>query len=195
MPQCWCQCPKAEAASSLAAPSGSVSGVEAEVCADIAARQRRGVQKYGVTVEANPLSLEQWLQHAYEECLDQAVYLKKAISVTKTQNKQLSEPDINMPTDNRTADAPLGSLTPLTRQPRHKWFSTYDRDCEDGWWGPYDTVEDAARECVCQNGRENRIFIAQGHKLTKAERYGEFDWEVDAENAFEIILPNEKGQP
>ncbi len=67
-------------------PDCSASGVEAEVCADIAARQRRGVQKYGITVEANPLSLEQWLQHAYEECLDQAVYLKKAIAVTKTQN-------------------------------------------------------------------------------------------------------------
>ncbi len=29
---------------------------------------------------------EQWLQHAYEECLDQAVYLKKCIAVTKTPN-------------------------------------------------------------------------------------------------------------
>jgi len=61
-------------------------GVEAEVCADIAARQQKGVAKYGTTVEANPLSLEQWLQHAYEECLDQAVYLKKCIAVTKRHN-------------------------------------------------------------------------------------------------------------
>lgn len=55
------------------------NGTEARVCADIARRQRMGVGKYGVTVEANPLSLREWLQHAYEECLDQAVYLRRAI--------------------------------------------------------------------------------------------------------------------
>jgi hypothetical protein len=55
------------------------TGIEAQVCADIAARQAKGVMKYGTTVDANPLTLEQWLTHAYEECLDQAVYLKKCI--------------------------------------------------------------------------------------------------------------------
>ena len=78
------------ARASLAAPAGSASGVEAEVCADIAARQAKGIAKYGTTVAANPLSLEQWLQHAYEECLDQAVYLKKCIAVTKTPNTRIS---------------------------------------------------------------------------------------------------------
>lgn len=55
------------------------TGTEARVCADIAARQEMGVRKYGTTVEANPLTLRQWLQHAYEETLDQAVYLRRAI--------------------------------------------------------------------------------------------------------------------
>lgn len=55
------------------------TGTEAIVCADIAERQRRGVAKYGTTVKDNPLSLKEWLQHAYEECLDQAVYLRRAI--------------------------------------------------------------------------------------------------------------------
>jgi hypothetical protein len=55
------------------------SGTEARVCDDIAKRQQLGIQKYSTTVESNPLSLKQWLQHAYEECLDQAVYLKRAI--------------------------------------------------------------------------------------------------------------------
>lgn len=68
--------------------TGYASGVEAEVCADIAARQQKGISKYGKTVAENPLSLEQWLQHAYEECLDQAIYLKKAIAVTKTQDRR-----------------------------------------------------------------------------------------------------------
>lgn len=67
-------------------PSGSLhsacspSGVELAVCEDIARRQQVGVRKYGMTVAANPLSLREWLQHAYEECLDQAVYLKRAMS-------------------------------------------------------------------------------------------------------------------
>jgi hypothetical protein len=55
------------------------TGIEAKVCADIADRQQRGIAKYGTTVADNPLTLKQWLQHAYEEVLDQAVYLKRAI--------------------------------------------------------------------------------------------------------------------
>lgn len=56
-----------------------VTGTESRVCADIAARQAKGIAKYGTTVQDNPLALREWLQHAYEECLDQAVYLKRAI--------------------------------------------------------------------------------------------------------------------
>lgn len=55
------------------------TGTEARVCEDIAARQAKGVVKYGKTVEENPLPLRQWLQHAYEECLDKAIYLKRAM--------------------------------------------------------------------------------------------------------------------
>lgn len=55
------------------------TGTEARVCYDIAARQLKGVTKYGVTVAENPLTLREWLQHAYEETLDQAVYLRRAI--------------------------------------------------------------------------------------------------------------------
>lgn len=55
------------------------TGTEAALCELIAARQRLGVAKYGTTVAQNPLELRAWLQHALEECLDQAVYLKRAI--------------------------------------------------------------------------------------------------------------------
>lgn len=54
------------------------SGVEARVIEDISARQQAGIAKYGTTVADNPLALNQWLQHAYEEALDMAVYLKRA---------------------------------------------------------------------------------------------------------------------
>lgn len=52
---------------------------ETQVCADIKRRQELGIAKYGTTVAQNPLELRQWLQHAYEEKLDDAVYMKRAI--------------------------------------------------------------------------------------------------------------------
>lgn len=58
----------------------AASGTEADVCNDIAKRQAHGISKYGVTVANNPLVHRQWLQHAYEEALDMAVYLKRAIN-------------------------------------------------------------------------------------------------------------------
>lgn len=55
------------------------TGTEARVCADIAQRQLLGVQKYGTTVAENSLPLRAWLRHAYEEALDMAVYLRRAM--------------------------------------------------------------------------------------------------------------------
>lgn len=75
-------------------------GIEAQVCADISARQAMGVKKYGVSAAENPLNLKQWLQHAYEETLDQAVYLKRAI-------KELEQSDGQRQTVDRSRD--LGS--------------------------------------------------------------------------------------
>jgi molybdopterin/thiamine biosynthesis adenylyltransferase len=56
-----------------------VEGTEARVCQDIATRQALGIRKYGTTVEKNPLTMRKWLQNAYEETLDQAIYLKRAM--------------------------------------------------------------------------------------------------------------------
>lgn len=49
------------------------------VCEDLNQRSAVGVSKYGCTLDRNDLGLREWLQHAYEECLDQAQYLKRAI--------------------------------------------------------------------------------------------------------------------
>lgn len=46
---------------------------------DLLQRSQVGISKYGVTLARNDLSLRDWLQHAYEETLDQANYLKRAI--------------------------------------------------------------------------------------------------------------------
>jgi len=56
-----------------------IRDTEAGVCEDILARQQFGMRKYGQSVANNPLTERAWLQHAYEEALDMAVYLKRLI--------------------------------------------------------------------------------------------------------------------
>lgn len=53
--------------------------VVAAVRADLLRRSELGIAKYGMTLDRKDLSLRDWLQHAYEETLDQANYLKRAI--------------------------------------------------------------------------------------------------------------------
>lgn len=53
--------------------------VVAAVRADLLRRSELGIAKYGMTLDRTDLSLRDWLQHAYEETLDQANYLKRAI--------------------------------------------------------------------------------------------------------------------
>ena len=71
----------------LAAMRGQPQGTEARVCDDITERQALGIAKYGKTVEENPLKLREWLQHAYEEALDLAIYLKRAIEQLERDGK------------------------------------------------------------------------------------------------------------
>lgn len=56
-----------------------IHDTERLVAGDILTRQAHGLKKYGVTVAENPLPLRAWAQHAYEEALDFAVYLKRII--------------------------------------------------------------------------------------------------------------------
>lgn len=53
--------------------------VVAAVRADLLRRSEIGIAKYGTTLDRTDLNLRDWLQHAYEETLDQANYLKRAI--------------------------------------------------------------------------------------------------------------------
>lgn len=50
-----------------------------QVREDLHKRSQRGIDKYGTTLDRKDLDLKQWLQHAYEETLDKALYLKRAI--------------------------------------------------------------------------------------------------------------------
>jgi hypothetical protein len=63
------------------------------VQADLDARSVKGIKKYGTTVAGNPGDLRYWLQHAYEEGLDQLLYLKRAMQ--EIDDPAHAERDIN----------------------------------------------------------------------------------------------------
>lgn len=44
---------------------------------DIASRAEVGLNKYNTTMDREDLIASDWVQHAYEECLDMALYLKR----------------------------------------------------------------------------------------------------------------------
>jgi hypothetical protein len=46
---------------------------------DLLDRSNVGIEKYNNTLDRTDIDLKGWLQHAYEECLDQANYLKRSI--------------------------------------------------------------------------------------------------------------------
>jgi hypothetical protein len=86
-------------------------------------------------------------------------------------------------------------LQGLVRKPRHKWFAHAHREAENGWIGPHDHIEDAARAALLAWEAEgDTCYIAQGRKLTNAEyeEHGaEYTWEVDTLNAMKLVLPND----
>lgn len=50
-----------------------------EVIDDLVSREIKGMETYGTTVDREDYELKDWLQEAYEECLDKCIYLKAAI--------------------------------------------------------------------------------------------------------------------
>jgi hypothetical protein len=56
------------------------SDIYKEVITDLISREKMGRMKYGTTVDNANLSEKEWMQHAYEEALDFAIYLKRMMS-------------------------------------------------------------------------------------------------------------------
>jgi DNA-binding XRE family transcriptional regulator len=47
------------------------------ICESYRARAKQGLLKYGVTTARSDLSVKDWIEHAKEESMDEAVYLQK----------------------------------------------------------------------------------------------------------------------
>ena len=64
-----------------------VDPIVESVVSELRSRSVLGVEKYGVTLARDDLSLEQWVQHALEECMDMALYLKRIkVELEKTKD-------------------------------------------------------------------------------------------------------------
>ena len=57
-----------------------------QVMNDLNDRSRVGVEKYGVTLERDDLSLKDWLQHLLEELMDATLYLKRIQNEINNRN-------------------------------------------------------------------------------------------------------------
>jgi hypothetical protein len=56
-----------------------VCSITEAVKSDLDAATQKGYQEYGCTLDREDLSLLDWLEHTYQETLDKAKYLKRAI--------------------------------------------------------------------------------------------------------------------
>lgn len=53
---------------------------------DLLFREQKGKLEYGKSMDRKDLSEQEWLQNAYEEALDLAIYLKKILKTRQNEN-------------------------------------------------------------------------------------------------------------
>lgn len=85
--------------------------ITGHLCAELKARAGRGLQKYGVTLDAAKLTPVEILQHAKEEALDLAAYLQKLITTLESQADRIANaPRVWKIVSNKGED--FGSIVP-----------------------------------------------------------------------------------
>jgi len=67
-----------------------MSKIGEEVISDIRKQEEKGLVTYGTTMDREDYELVNWLQEAYEECLDKCLYLKAAINKIKNEPQRFS---------------------------------------------------------------------------------------------------------
>lgn len=66
---------------------------------DLIASDKKGYEEYGVTVDRKDYTQKDWLRHAYEEVLDTAKYLKRAIDTSGTKSPNRAAVDVLLQVD------------------------------------------------------------------------------------------------
>jgi len=75
------------------------SNTTSRIHEDLIASDIKGASEYGVTVDRQDYSHKDWLQEAYEEVLDTAKYLKRAIDTSGTSSPHRAAVDILLEVD------------------------------------------------------------------------------------------------
>lgn len=68
-----------------------MSEVEDEVCEKIQARSEVGKAKYGVTMERDDLTHDEWLEHLQHEMMDAVIYIQRLRTREQTIEAKLHE--------------------------------------------------------------------------------------------------------
>ena len=87
------------------------TGIEAEVCADIARRQAYGMAKYPTSLKDNDQPLSVRINHAFEESADKTIYLKwahKEAKLMEADIKRLENEIANLEQENLDLKRELG---------------------------------------------------------------------------------------
>jgi hypothetical protein len=79
-----------------------IDTITSSVIADLRSRSERGIKKYNTTLDQN--NKDNYMQHAYEEALDLAQYLKKEMSII---------PELQSMIEQYPADTDLGAAIRL----------------------------------------------------------------------------------
>ena len=58
-----------------------MSQVTEQVINDIKARELKGLETYGKTMDRDDMTQDEWINEAYQEALDFAIYLKKLLII------------------------------------------------------------------------------------------------------------------
>ena len=88
------------------------TGIEAEVCADIARRQAYGMAKYPTSLKDNNQPLSVRINHAFEESADKTLYLKwahKEAKLMEADIKRLENEVYNLEQENLDLKRELGA--------------------------------------------------------------------------------------
>lgn len=84
-----------------------MSKIGEEVISDIRRQEEKGLVTYGTTMDREDYELVNWLQEAYEETIDKALYLKAAINKIKngtqrrTDSEEANQGDVKQTTSSR----------------------------------------------------------------------------------------------
>lgn len=104
-------------------------------------RSKAGLAKYGVTIDRDDLTFEQWATHAQEEMLDGGQYLERAKAKWREREEEISR---------------------LREEIKKAWMEGYVVDCEN--WCDNDERFRELQERNWNNSRAKRVAEGKENK-------------------------------